>query len=125
MKKEEIEAYFDDIAEAMQAVWSKYGWRQSNIGDDTEGYCLWGGWYRATNQIDCNGESTSQAITDAKFFLTLNTAFSNAVAVAIDTIFPNSPTKSVIGFNDDCSRSEEDVRLVSKHAVTSMADYME
>jgi hypothetical protein len=125
MNKEEIEGYFDDLAEAMQAVWSKYGWIQNDNGNDESGYCLQGCWYRVTNQINSYGVSTSQAATDVSWFLALNKAFNEAVSVAVTTLFSDSHNTSVIGFNDNDSRSEEDVRLVAKHAVTSLADYME
>ena len=114
MNRAEAEQYLSAVAEAMQTVWDKYGWLQGELGNDDQGYCLRGCWYRATGQMDGSGCTNVD--------LTLDWAFTQSFKRACQTLF-NQDWYSPEGFNDDL-RSEEDVRLIAKHTVMGMSDLM-
>jgi hypothetical protein len=107
----EHEANLADVAYTMDYIWNEWGWTQGKMGDQTSGYCLMGSYQKATG-ILTEGEP-------------LMWAFREAVSRSIQLLFPMEPHCSVEGFNDKEGRSEEDVRLVAKHAVMGIVDLME
>jgi hypothetical protein len=110
--REMVDEALDAITEAIMCAWGTYGWKQSGYGNDESGYCLIGAWQRATGLSD-------------RDWLTKD--FRAAVNDSIGMLFPLHDRSGWSGmtaenFNDHPDRSEEDVRLVVKHAMESLRD---
>jgi|SRR5215469_2531518 len=121
MTQDEIQAALDDITDAVQAVWNKYGWVKGQLGIENSGFCMMGAWYKATGQ-QC---STLGTVTPSPENSALNQAFRQSFLQSARELFPLETHASVEGFNDADRHSEEDVRLVAKHAIPSMGDLLE
>ena len=108
------------VADAMLAVWNAHGWLQSSLGDDRRGYCMKGAWMRATGQLAPNGNVTRNEDYE------LNEAFRKAARQAIADLFPGYPDSlNYTSFNDDPRHTEEDVKIVAKHALAHLPDLMD
>jgi hypothetical protein len=112
MEQETVDVALDDLAAGLMAVWDRWGWTQHHLGNENTGYCLMGAWGKATATLIGGYLQEDQ----------LSRAFRNAVASSARKLFPDLRYASAEGFNDATGRSEEDVRLVAKHAIYSLAE---
>lgn len=107
MKHEEVEAVMDALQETVLSTWDEYGWIQGLRGDTSVGFCMVGAWVRAT------GLNVTEPFS---------MAFRSSFVSAASQLFPDRPHWSIAAFNDAKDTSEEDVRLVFKHAMESLTD---
>jgi hypothetical protein len=113
VEKGTLEVALEDLNEGIQAVWNRFGWVQHELGSESEGYCLIGAWRKAT------GMSVAGTHEDL-----LTTMFRMSVGRSVQELFPKDWFSTVEGFNDREGRSEEDIRLLAKHAIHSMGDFI-
>jgi hypothetical protein len=105
-----IEEALDAISEAMQETWSRFGWVKGQLGSDSNGYCLVGAFRRAT--MGNTHESPGY----------IESVFRSQATKAIALLWPDARFISPENWNDNVAQSEEDVRLVAKHAIARMKD---
>lgn len=109
MDEAQVTEALADISDAMQEIWSRHGWVQGRLGSDGVGYCMMGCWYKATGVERQEDELTG--------------AFRRSVRRSTELLFPlASKSASVESTNDSFLKSEEDARLLAKHAVLGIAD---
>jgi|SRR5580658_7298060 hypothetical protein len=102
MEQSEIDALVDDIRDGMLHAWEKSGWIQFAVGNDKQGFCMMGAFYRATMRDQCLMQVWRQAVKDT-----------------IEDLFPGRPA-NVESFNDRTFTTREDVELCAKHAFERM-----
>jgi hypothetical protein len=107
---DDIEGLLADVSDGVQEALTQYGWTKGQVGAEGTGFCLMGAWNRATG-LDAYG--TQDGLTHA---------FRESARKVIGELYPVHGTTSVEGFNDHAMTTEEDVRLVAKHAITGIAD---
>jgi hypothetical protein len=125
MTKEELQQCLTRISDRMQEVWDTYGWTQNQMGSDDVGYCLRGCWYRALDLIDGNGSSNLDTVFHSPEITLVTPWFDSAVAHTLLDLFPDNAAFGIEVFNDRDECTEEDVRLVAKHAVARLATMVE
>jgi hypothetical protein len=112
-----IEGLLADISDGVQQALTSYGWIKGSIGSEERGMCLWGAWQKATGKAESWDEMQAAS--------TLNFAFRESARKVISELYPVHHAYTIEGFNDHVMTTEEDVRLMAKHAIMGIADLIE